>query len=140
MTTDRLVHLLIALAFFSFFAKVTKPHVSAGNLLIGMLAAAIGSWVPDWDLLLGIGFHRSPITHSLLPSLIVAWIVLKGRLPRILMVGFMLGLSSHLLWDLVDYGNVQWIDGGNNDRMFLLINSILLLFFAFFVRHKVVDK
>ncbi len=140
MTNDRLVHLLIALAFFLFFEKVTKSHVSSLNLIIGMVATAFGSWVPDWDLFLGIGFHRSPLTHSLLPSLIVVWIVVKGKLPRILIVGFMLGLSSHLLWDIIDYGNVQWIDGGNNDRLFLLVNSIFLLVISLMVQYRKTGK
>ena len=44
-----------------------------------------------------------------------------------LFIGFALGSASHLLWDIVDYGDVRWIPGGNNDRLFLLVNAMILI-------------
>jgi len=93
----------------------------------GFIAMALGTWVSDWDLIFGIGFHRSPITHSAFPAIFAGWIVFRFKLPSILIIGFCIGLASHLLWDVIDYGNVQWISGGNNDRLFLFINAILLI-------------
>ena len=49
---------------------------------------------------------------------------------RAVPVGLALGVASHLLWDIVQYGDVRWIRGGNADRLFLLVNALLLLGFA----------
>lgn len=127
MSVDRLVHLLIGLAFLVVYVRFAK--VRAGRLALVLLAVsvAVGTWLPDWDLFFGIGYHRSPLTHSLLPALVLGGLAMKVGLPRALVVGLSLGIASHLLWDIVDYGNVQWIDGGNRDRMFLLVNAGILL-------------
>ena len=127
VTDDRLVHLLVALGLCGLFLRVRQRNYSGYQWVAALSMAGLASWVPDWDLFLGIGFHRSPITHSVLPALAIGWLILKLNAPSAFLVGFLLGLSSHLLWDIVDYGNVVWIPGGNNDRLFLLVNSLLLL-------------
>jgi len=140
MTTDRLIHLLIGIIFLFIFLKVLNINVTMRVLLIGGFSAALGTWVSDWDLILGIGYHRSPLTHSVLPALMFGWLVYKVKLDALLMIGFCLGLSSHLFWDIIDYGNVQWIKGGNSDRLFLLINCIILLVIAFAVSPKYLER
>ncbi|KAF3978788.1 MAG: hypothetical protein HFP77_00115 [Methylococcales symbiont of Iophon sp. n. MRB-2018] len=135
MTIDRIIHLTVGIVFFIIFLKLSKSPINT-RLIIGFIAMAIGTWMPDWDLLLGIGFHRSPITHSALPALLVGWLVYKSKLQPILIIGFCLGLSSHLAWDIVAYGNVQWISGGNNDRLFLFINALILIIVAIVINKK----
>jgi len=137
MTTDRLIHLIVGIVFFIGFIKFTNFKITNQNMFLGFIAMTIGTWIPDWDLFFGIGFHRSPLTHSILPALLIGPIILKMRLPIILIIGFVLGLSSHLFWDIIAYGNVQWIKGGNNDRLFLLANCIALIAAAYLFKIKV---
>jgi len=136
MTTDRLIHLIVGIVFFIGFIKFTNLKITKQNLFLGFITMAIGTWIPDWDLYLGIGFHRSPLTHSILPVLLILPIAFKKTLPTILIIGFSLGLSSHLFWDIIAYGNVQWIKGGNNDRLFLLANCIALIAAAYLFKIK----
>jgi len=105
-------------------------------MIYGFVAMSLGTWVSDWDLFLGIGFHRSPITHSALPALLFGWLILKYKLPKMLIIGFSIGLASHMLWDIIAYGNVQWISGGNNDRLFLFVNFIILIAASLFIKNK----
>lgn len=93
----------------------------------------VGAAVPDWDLWVGgVGFHRSPLFHSALPVLVLGGL---GRLISRRTVpwwpgGLALGVASHLLWDIVQYGDVRWIRGGNADRLWLLVNAATLLTWA----------
>jgi len=127
MSADRVIHLIVGVLFFLVFLKLSNIKIDIKVVTYGFIAMAIGTWVPDWDLFLGIGFHRSPISHSALPAVILGWIIFKFKLPPVLFIGFCLGLSSHLFWDIIYYGNVQWISGGSNDRLFLFINSAILV-------------
>lgn len=136
MTTDRLIHLCVGIVFFYGFMRYKRLNVGHSTLLSGFVAMALGTWVSDWDLLLGIGFHRNPITHSFLPALLVGWIVFRLKMPVFLIIGFSLGLSSHLFWDIIAYGNVQWVSGGNNDRIYLLINSVILIVLTIRITNK----
>ena len=136
MSADRLIHLIVGIIFFFGFKKMTNFKITKQTLFLGLIAMTIGTWISDWDLFLGIGFHRSPLTHSILPALLIGLIIFKMKLPIILIIGFSLGLSSHLFWDIIAYGNVQWIKGGNNDRLFLLANSIALLVVAYLLKTK----
>ena len=140
MTLDRFIHLIAGIIFILLFIKIYNIEINKKGLIYVFLSMALGTWVSDWDLMLGIGFHRSPLTHSLLPALIILWAVFKLKLNPILLVGFCLGLSSHLFWDIIAYGNVQWIKGGNNDRMFLLINAILLIVLSIIINKKYIRK
>lgn len=126
MTPDRIVHAVVALVFVGLYCWVRPPKrpVTEFSLLAGM--AIIGSWVPDWDLFLGIGFHRSPLTHSMLPAVILALAVRKLKWTSV-SIGFSLGIASHLVWDTLDYGNVVGIPGGDADRLFLLVNAAVLM-------------
>ncbi len=136
MTADRWVHLFAGFVFLIAFLKIAKCKVRSHSMILLLIATGLGTWVPDWDLFLGIGYHRCPITHSFLPVLPVIWLVGKLNLPASVILGFAIGLSSHLFWDIVDYGNVQWIDGGNNDRLFLLANAVILIAVAVACRSR----
>lgn len=132
LSKDRLVHLFVGIIFLiliiSLFEKSRRDFLFIR--LIGI--SSLGTWIPDLDLLIGgIGFHRSPLFHSVLPVVILSWICWrfsKSTVP----VGLSIGVASHLLWDIVFYGDVRWIKGGNNDRLFLLINAIILIWYSSF--------
>ena len=140
MTTDRLIHLIVGIVFLLIFIKPLKIKTNKKILIYAFISMSLGTWIPDWDLFLGIGFHRSPITHSLLPALVLSWFIYKYKFHPILIIGFSLGLSSHLFWDIIAYGNVQWIPGGNNDRLFLLVNGVALIFASLIMNKKVPNK
>ena len=95
--------------------------------LVAALPAYAGTAISDLDISwFGIGAHRNPIFHSsIFYLLLIAFI----RQPRPALVaaltGFGLGLGSHLLWDVVDYGDVRWLPGGAADRLWLLANGLL---------------
>lgn len=126
MTPDRIVHGIVALVCVAVFLSLRPPPrpVIGGTLFVVM--ALLGSWVPDWDLVLGIGFHRSPFTHSALPAFLFA-IALNSPRWRYATTGLAIGIASHLLWDTVDYGNVVGIPGADADRLFLLGNAVVLV-------------
>ena len=131
MSWDRLIHLVVG--FIVLWLMVGRPLPRLSSLHWGLLVVgcALGTWVPDWDLVLGIQHHRSPLTHSFLPVLLLFVGMKWLKLPlNTLVVGFAAGVSSHLLWDIVFYGDVRWISGGNYDRLFLLINAAVLWLWA----------
>jgi hypothetical protein len=136
MTIDRMIHLAVGIAFFALFLKLSKNPKDTKLLIIGLITMAIGTWMPDWDLWLGIGYHRSPLTHSAIPAILFGFFVFKSKRSPMLLIGFCLGLASHLFWDIIAYGNVHWIKGGNNDRIFLFVNTLLLLIAVIFINHK----
>lgn len=136
MSIDRLIHLVAGIVIFILFVKLSNIRVTKRIMLYAFISMAIGTWVSDWDLILGIGFHRSPITHSLLPAILVGWLAFKIKTHSMVVIGFCLGLSSHLFWDIVVYGNVQWISGGNNDRLFLFINGSILIAASLIINKK----
>jgi len=159
MGFDRLIHVGAALALWWGVGRVRRWRgeraaraaggpVSVGDAGAEALAEVRASWgmwamlpgvllgasLPDWDLWFGIGFHRSPLFHSALPVIVVAgmlWLLgkrawLRGNLLR----GLAVGVASHLLWDIVQYGDVRWIKGGNADRLFLFANAAALVAWA----------
>ncbi len=129
MSTERFIHFIIGLVFVAVYIAVANPTLRTRDWLAIVLFSALGAWVPDWDLYLGgIGAHRSPFTHSMLPW-IALWIIGRNT-SKPALVGFALGLSSHLLMDTVIYGDVRLIAGGNNDRIFLVVNAVIGLIAA----------
>ncbi len=105
----------------------------------------LGTAIPDWDItLLGIGWHRNPLFHSALPYFGLAWLWGKLGLTDVMSavvglrgelavhVSFALGLASHLLWDIWDYGDVRWFPGGTLDRFWLGGHALLLLGLVWF--------
>ena len=132
MTDDRLIHGFAAFIFVAWYLYVFRTNLSKADYAGAIAFALLGSWVPDWDLLLGIGFHRSPLTHSALPAILFGYFSMK-RNSVVVLAGFCLGLSSHLFVDIIDYGNVIGITGGDADRMFLAANGLVLLAASFAV-------
>lgn len=129
-TYDRLIHISVGLGFVILYFLIRKalksPEKNILNIIGILIASIFGTWVSDLDLLIcGIGCHRSPITHSLLPFVLFEFIVFPVS-PYLLPRGFALGLSSHLFWDIIDYGNVHWIPGKFWDCMFLGVNACIL--------------
>ncbi len=131
MTEDRIMHGVVGLAFwigYLYLGKILKlPRRSIIERTGMVLAVLLGTWVSDWDLFLGIGYHRSPLTHSILPFLIFTPIF-RPISRYVFPIGFGLGLASHLFWDIIFYGNVHWISGRMEDRLFLGINMAILFF------------
>lgn len=108
----------------------------------------LGTALPDWDIaLFGIGGHRNPLFHSAIPYFCLAWVWHKLRLSevvhtiggphldRALHVGLALGLASHLLLDVWQYGNVRWIPGGTLDRLWLSGHGLLLGLLAWYPQY-----
>ncbi|GEM86277.1 hypothetical protein [Meiothermus granaticius] len=127
-STDRLIHAGVAGVFWLVlglfgWGAVYRPR-GLGEWIPALCALYLGSWVPDWDLVFGIGFHRNPLSHSVLPLLLFAWAV--GFQPR-LVFPFALGLASHLFWDIVFFGNLTWISGRRADLAWLWVNLGLAL-------------
>ena len=127
MTVDRIIHGLVGLVFVALFATVFKRRISYKGYALITLTALLGTWVPDWDLWLDNGYQRSPLTHSALPALLFVYPAFNYSMVRPLMIGLCLGLASHLFCDIVFYGNVVGLPGGNNDRLFLLVNTVVLV-------------
>jgi hypothetical protein len=103
-------------------------------------ALYIGSALPDWDItLFSIGAHRNPLFHSALPYFFAGYLSrqlgLISCLHRVgavaliapMQIGFALGLGSHLLLDILQYGDVRWIPGGTLDRLWLALHTAILL-------------
>ncbi len=87
------------------FQKATRVTAIAGRslairVLLFFLSAYIFLWVPDLDhLLIGLLHHRSIVTHSLFPGILI---ILFGReLGASVISGAFVGLSVHLSADLL---------------------------------------
>lgn len=95
--------------------------------LVAALPAYAGTAISDLDITwFGIGAHRNPIFHSAIAYLLpIAFIRQPRPAAAAALIGFGLGLGSHLLWDIIDYGDVRWIPGGSADRLWLLANGLL---------------
>ncbi len=141
----------IALAIFGQTSPFRAQHAMAGTVLLlaylwlgrrrrgaaasvtfflaALLPVYLGTALSDLDIgLLGIGGHRNPLFHSALAyGLLLLFLRPAGALPRAALIGFGLGLASHLLLDVVDYGNVRWLPGGTADRLWLTVNGLACL-------------
>jgi hypothetical protein len=116
-------------------------------LVLAVPVVYLGTALPDWDIwLLGIGRHRNPIFHSAIPYFLLAWVWRKAGLEggmqrlggaRVNMawhIAFSIGLASHLLLDIWQYGDVRWITGRTLDRLWLGGHAVLLAFVVWFPR------
>lgn len=129
MTTDRLIHAIMGIVFWVLYLYWNRERYTLIDHLAMLGAVFFGTWVPDWDLWLGIRFHRSPMTHSVLP--VVGFVYgIRSISSFILPVGFALGVASHLFWDIIFYGDVRLIPGGAFDRLFLLGNCLALVVYV----------
>lgn len=154
MSTARFWHFWAGVAFLVVYLLAKQRQIE-GRILMHPLGLALlipatylGTVLPDWDIkLLGIGAHRNPIFHSALPYFLVAllwrfaggnrWIQspLAVRLIVGAQVGFGLGLCSHLVLDILQYGDVRWLSGDTLGKLWLAIHSVLLALVAWAPRY-----
>ena len=108
-------------------------------LSVAVIPTYIGTVFPDIDIsLLGIGGHRNPLFHSCLSYWILA-VNLEGRgqFARYIVIGYGIGLCSHLFMDAFDRAAIRWLPGGLYiDRIWLVGNSLLCLIFPSHPRIK----
>jgi hypothetical protein len=95
----------------------------------------LGTALSDWDItVFGIGGHRNPLFHSAIPYFCLAWLWHKLGLADMagtclsiaFHVGLTLGLASHMVLDVWDYGDVRWIPGNTLGRLWLSGHALLL--------------
>jgi hypothetical protein len=153
MSSARFEHFLFGIALW--VAYLCLKQRRGDRLLLHPVALAVtvpvlylGTALPDWDItVFGIGGHRNPLFHSSLPYFCLAWLWRKlglaevvytiggARLGSALQVGLTLGLASHLVLDVWQYGNVHWIPGGTLDRLWLSGHALLLGLIAWYPQH-----
>lgn len=112
--------------------KRENPGKVVGFFLLALIPCYLGTVFSDLDIrLCGIGCHRNPLLHSGLSFFILLWLVRRqSEFLQTLVMGFGVGLASHLLWDVLDYGDVRWLPGGSLDRVWLGANGLLCLVVA----------
>ena len=117
-------------------------------VVVALPALYVGSALPDWDItLFSIGAHRNPLFHSALPYFFAGYLSRRLGLLTLLhhvgattlivpmQIGFALGLGSHLLLDIVQYGDVRWIPGGTLDRLWLALHTGILVLVAWYPQY-----
>jgi hypothetical protein len=125
-----LVGIILLMAYVSRFVKTRETRLGAVTFfLLALIPCYLGTVFPDLDItLLGIGAHRNPLFHSSLSFFVLLWLVHRqGVILQVLALSYGIGLASHLLWDMVYYGDVRWLSGGLLDRLWLGANGIACL-------------
>ena len=129
----RAEHSLVGIILLMTYARfVEQQDTRLGALAFFMLALIpcyLGTVSPDLDItLLGIGAHRNPLFHSSLSFFVLLGLVNRQHvILRTLVLGYGVGLASHLFWDMLYYGNVRWLPGGWLDRLWLGANGVACL-------------
>ena len=105
---------------------------------MSLLVLYLGSWIPDTDWL--VYSHRNPLTHSVVPFLLMAYIIKicdfgNRDWNSLLLIMFGYGLGSHLLTDIIPGGNVVWLPA-YIDMPFLFVNGLACIF----ISHKLIVK
>jgi Domain of unknown function (DUF5942) len=133
-SADRAEHSLVGIILLMTYVSrfVEKHDTRLGALaffILALIPCYLGTVFPDLDItLLGIGAHRNPLFHSSLSFFVLLWLVNRQNIIlQIVVLGYGIGLASHLLWDMVDYGNVRWLPGGMVDRLWLGANGVACL-------------
>jgi hypothetical protein len=133
-SADRAEHSLVGIilltAYVSRFVEKPETRLGAGAFfLLALIPCYLGTVFPDLDItLLGIGAHRNPLFHSSLSFFALLWLVNRqNAILQTLVLGYGVGLASHLLWDMVYYGDVRWLPGGMLDRVWLGANGVVCL-------------
>jgi hypothetical protein len=133
-SADRAEHSLIGvillMAYVARFVRRQESRLGAVTFfLLALIPCYLGTVFPDLDItLLSIGAHRNPLFHSSLSFLILWYMVWRQSvILQVLVLGYGVGLASHLWWDVIDYGNVRWLPGGTADRLWLSANGLICL-------------
>jgi hypothetical protein len=97
--------------------------------MLALIPCYLGTVFPDLDItFLGIGAHRNPLFHSSLSFMVLLYLVHRREvILQAVVLGYGIGLASHLFWDVVYYGDVRWLPGGMVDRLWLGINGVACL-------------
>lgn len=163
----KLAHLFIGIVFAMIFWYVLEkqyrnPAMNPILLLVGCLWGACGlfffrwffidinipilkeKWFyvafPDWDILvLGIGAHRNLFFHSTIFPILVMIVAVWKKVVwlRDFGIGLTLGISAHLVWDLITVYRYPWnyirhLDGYAG-ALWVLGNVIVGLFLAYYL-------
>jgi len=133
-SADRAEHSLIGIillsVYVSRFIRRQESRLGAVTfLLLALIPCYLGTVFPDLDItFFGIGAHRNPLFHSSVSFLILWALVARQHvILQTLILGYGIGLASHLWWDVIDYGNVRWLPGGTIDRLWLAVNGLVCL-------------
>ena len=153
MSSARFEHFIFGIALWVAYLYLKRQRGDRRLLHPVILAVTVpvlylGTALPDWDIMLfGIGGHRNPLFHSSIPYFCLAWLWRKlglaevvhniggPRLGLAFHVALTLGLASHMVLDIWQYGNVRWIPGGTLDRLWLSGHALLLGLIAWYPQY-----
>jgi hypothetical protein len=125
-----LIGIILLMAYVARFVRRQESRLGAVTFfLLALIPCYLGTVFPDLDItLLGIGAHRNPLFHSSL-SFLILWCLVwhQNVILQVLVLGYGVGLASHLWWDVIDYGNLRWLPGGTVDRLWLTANGLICL-------------
>jgi hypothetical protein len=125
-----LIGIILLMAYVSRFIDTRETRLGAVTFfLLALIPCYLGTVFPDLDItLLGIGAHRNPLFHSSLSFFVLWWLVKRQSvILQAAVLGYGVGLASHLWWDTLFYGDVRWLPGGMVDRLWLAGNGLACL-------------
>ena len=125
-----LVGIILLMAYVSRFMDPRDTRLGAvAFFLLALIPCYLGTVFPDLDItVLGLGAHRNPVFHSGFSFFALWWLVRQQSvILQALVLGYGLGLASHLLWDVVYYGDVRWLSGDLAGRLWLGVNGLACL-------------
>jgi hypothetical protein len=125
-----LVGISLLMIYGSRFIDTRETRLGAvAFFFLALIPCYLGTVFPDLDItLLGIGAHRNPLFHSSLSLFVLWWLVKRQSvILQAAVLGYGLGLASHLWWDTLFYGDVRWLPGGMADRLWLAGNGLACL-------------
>jgi hypothetical protein len=125
-----LIGIILLMAYVSRFIDTRETRLGAVTFfLLALIPCYLGTVFPDLDIiLLGIGAHRNLLFHSSLSFFVLYWLVRRQSIIlQAAVLGYGVGLASHLLWDTWFYGDVRWLPGGIVDRLWLAGNGLACL-------------
>jgi hypothetical protein len=129
-STHSLVGILLLMGYVYLFVDRHESRLGAIPFFaLALIPCYLGTVFPDLDItLLGIGAHRNPLFHSSLSFFLLLGLVGRQR-PWLqpLIVGYGVGLASHLWWDVVNFGPVRWLPGSASGRIWLAVHAMACL-------------
>ena len=128
-SADRAAHSLVGILLLMAYVALRARKRAVGVFFVALIPCYLGTVFPDLDIkLLGIGGHRNPLFHSSLSFFGLALLVgPRAGFLAAMLVGYGVGLASHLWWDAIYYGDVRWLPGRTLDRLWLGAHGLLCL-------------